>query len=91
MPNYWKIDPIYTGYSWVSECLVRVYVKQSLCCGYRPDAAGVLITKCVTFIIALQMNMHPRKRFDFKCAIDGMGKVIKETMVMRHYAPASVQ
>ena len=35
MPNYWKIDPNQTGWSRVSRCLVRVYVKQSLSCGYR--------------------------------------------------------
>ena len=41
--------------------------------------------------IALQLNMRPRKRFDFKCPIEVMGKVMQEAMAMRHDAPASIQ
>lgn len=41
--------------------------------------------------IALQLNMRPRKRFDFKCPIEVMGEVMQEAMAMRHDAPASIQ
>ena len=41
--------------------------------------------------IALQLNMRPRKRFDFKCPIEVMGEVMQEAVVMRHDAPASIQ
>jgi IS30 family transposase len=41
--------------------------------------------------IALQMNMRPRKRFDFKCPIEVMGEVMQKAMAMRHDAPASIQ
>jgi IS30 family transposase len=41
--------------------------------------------------IALQLNMRPRKRFDFKCPIEVMGKVMREAMAMRHDAPALIQ
>ncbi|CAH0650853.1 IS30 family transposase ISUnCu4 [Pseudomonas sp. Nvir] len=41
--------------------------------------------------IALQLNMRPRKRFDFKCPIEVMGEVMQKAMVMRHDAPASIQ
>jgi IS30 family transposase len=41
--------------------------------------------------IALQLNMRPRKRFDFKCPIGVMGKVMQEAMTMRHDAPTLIQ
>lgn len=41
--------------------------------------------------IALQLNMCPRKRFDFKCPIEVMGEVMQEAMARRHDAPASIQ
>jgi len=41
--------------------------------------------------IALQLNMRPRKRFDFKCPIEVMGEVMQEALAMRHDAPASIQ
>nr|MDE5284552.1 hypothetical protein [Pseudomonas aeruginosa] len=41
--------------------------------------------------IALQLNMRPRKRFDFKCPIEVMGEVMQKAMTMRHDAPASIQ
>ncbi|WP_347505302.1 IS30 family transposase [Pseudomonas anguilliseptica] len=41
--------------------------------------------------IALQLNMRPRKRFDFKCPIEVMSEVMQEAMAMRHDAPASIQ
>ncbi|MNJ67604.1 hypothetical protein D3C77_637920 [compost metagenome] len=41
--------------------------------------------------IALQLNMRPRKRFDFKCPIEVMGQVMQEAMAMQHDAPASIQ
>jgi IS30 family transposase len=41
--------------------------------------------------IAQQLNMRPRKRFDFKCPIEMMGQVMQEAMAMRHAAPASIQ
>ncbi len=41
--------------------------------------------------IALQLNMRPRKRFDFKCPIEVMGEVMQNAMAMRHDAPASIQ
>jgi len=41
--------------------------------------------------IALQLNMRPRKRFDFKCPIEVMGEVMQEAMAVRHDAPASIQ
>ncbi|AZE48353.1 Transposase [Pseudomonas chlororaphis] len=41
--------------------------------------------------IALQLNMRPRKRFDFKCPIEVMGQVMQEAMAMPHDAPASIQ
>jgi IS30 family transposase len=37
--------------------------------------------------IALQLNMRPRKRFDFKCPIEMMSQVMQEAMAMRHDAP----
>jgi IS30 family transposase len=40
--------------------------------------------------IALQLNMRPRKRFDFKCPIEVMGEVMQNAMAMRHDAPASI-
>src|SRR3546814_6150395 len=36
--------------------------------------------------IALQLNMRPRKRFDFKCPIAVMGEVMQNSMAMRHDA-----
>ena len=41
--------------------------------------------------IAFEMNMRPRKRFDFKCPIEVMGEVMHKAMVMRHDAPDSIQ
>lgn len=41
--------------------------------------------------IALQLNMRPRKRFDFKCPIEAMSEVMQEAMAVRHDAPASIQ
>ena len=41
--------------------------------------------------IALQLNMRPRKRFDFKCPIEVMGEVMQKAMAMRHDAPVSIQ
>ena len=41
--------------------------------------------------IALQLNMRPRKSFDFKCPIEVMGEVMQKAMTMRHDAPASIQ
>lgn len=41
--------------------------------------------------IALQLNMRPRKRFDFKCPIEVMGEVMQEVMSRQHAAPASIQ
>ena len=41
--------------------------------------------------IALQLNMRPRKRFDFKCPIEVMGELMQQAMVMRHDAPTSIQ
>jgi IS30 family transposase len=37
--------------------------------------------------ISYQMNIRPRKRFDFKCPIE----VITEVMGMHHAAPSSIQ
>ena len=41
--------------------------------------------------IALQLNMRPHKRFDFKCPIEMMGQVMQEAIAIRHDAPASSQ
>lgn len=41
--------------------------------------------------IALQLNMRPRKRFDFKCPIEMMGQVMQEAIAKRHEAPPSIQ
>jgi IS30 family transposase len=41
--------------------------------------------------IALQLNMRPRKRFDFKCPIEVMDEVMQKAMAMRHDAPVSIQ
>jgi IS30 family transposase len=41
--------------------------------------------------IALQLNMRPRKRFDFNCPIVVMGEVMQKAMELRHDAPASTQ
>jgi len=41
--------------------------------------------------IALQLNMRPRKRFDFKCPIEMMGQVMQEAIAMQHDAPYSIQ
>jgi hypothetical protein len=41
--------------------------------------------------IALQLNMRPRKRFDFKCPIEMMGQVMQEAIAMQHDAPSSIQ
>jgi len=41
--------------------------------------------------IALQLNMRPRKRFDFKCPIEMMSEVMHKAMAMRHDAPTSIQ
>ena len=40
--------------------------------------------------IALQLNMRPRKRFDFKCPFEVMGEVMQAAIAMRHEAPASI-
>lgn len=42
-------------------------------------------------VLARQLNMRPRKRFDFKCPIEVMGEVMQEAMAVRHDAPASIQ
>jgi len=36
--------------------------------------------------IVLQLNMRPRKRFDFRCPIEMMGQVMQEAIAMRHDA-----
>src|SRR5690606_25836132 len=41
--------------------------------------------------IALQLNMRPRKRFDYKCPIEVMSEVVQKAIAMRHDAPASIQ
>ena len=41
--------------------------------------------------IALQLNLRPRKRFDFKCPIEVMSEVMEKAIAMRHEAPASIQ
>jgi IS30 family transposase len=41
--------------------------------------------------ITLQLNMRPRKRFDFKCPVEMMGEVMQKAMAMRHDAPTSIQ
>ncbi|MDX1299775.1 MAG: IS30 family transposase, partial [Pseudomonas sp.] len=41
--------------------------------------------------IALQLNMRPRKRFDFKCPIEIMSEVMQKATAMRHDAPTSIQ
>lgn len=41
--------------------------------------------------VALQLNMHPRKRFDFKCLIEVMAEVMPAAIAMQHTAPASSQ
>jgi IS30 family transposase len=41
--------------------------------------------------IALQLNMRPRKRFDFKCPIEMMSEVMHKARAMRHDAPTSIQ
>lgn len=41
--------------------------------------------------IALQLNMRPRKRFDFKCPIEVMGEVMQKAIPMQHDASASIQ
>jgi transposase, IS30 family len=41
--------------------------------------------------IALELNMRPRKRFDFKCPIEVMSQVMQEAIVTRHDAPTSIQ
>lgn len=41
--------------------------------------------------IALQLNMRPRKRFDFKCPIEVMSEVMEKATAMQHAAPASIQ
>ena len=41
--------------------------------------------------IALELNMRPRKRFDFKCPIEVMGEVMQAAMAMWHDALASIQ
>lgn len=41
--------------------------------------------------IALQLNMRPRKRVDFKCPIEVMSEVMQEAVTRRHDAPASIQ
>lgn len=41
--------------------------------------------------IALQLNMRPRKRFDFKCPIEMMSEVMQKAMAMRHDTPNSIQ
>lgn len=41
--------------------------------------------------IALQLNMRPRKRFDFKCPIEVMGQVMQKAIAMRHDGPTSNQ
>jgi IS30 family transposase len=40
--------------------------------------------------IALQLNMRPRKRFDFKCPIEMMSEVMQKAMAMWHEAPTSI-
>jgi IS30 family transposase len=41
--------------------------------------------------IALQLNMRPRKRFDFKYPIEFMAELMQEAIAMRDDAPASIQ
>src|SRR3990167_5151864 len=41
--------------------------------------------------IALQLNMRPRTRFDFKCPIKMMSEVMQKARAMRHDAPTSIQ
>ena len=41
--------------------------------------------------IALQLNMRPRKRFDFKCPIEVMSEVMQKAIAMRHDTPTSIQ
>lgn len=41
--------------------------------------------------IALQLNMRPRKRFDFKCPIEVMDDVMQEALTRYHETPTSIQ
>ncbi|MEG0870702.1 MAG: IS30-like element ISPsp4 family transposase, partial [Hafnia sp.] len=41
--------------------------------------------------IAFQLNMRPRKRFDFKCPIEVMSEVMQKALAMQYDAPASIQ
>lgn len=41
--------------------------------------------------IALQLNMRPRKRFDFKCPIEVMGDGMQAATAMRHDVQSSIQ
>lgn len=41
--------------------------------------------------IALQLNMHPRKRFESKYPINVMGKPMQKAMTIWHDATTSIQ
>ncbi len=42
-------------------------------------------------VIALQLNICPRKYFIFKCPIEVMGEVMQDAMAMRHDVSTSIQ
>lgn len=41
--------------------------------------------------IAYELNIRPRKRFNWKCPIEVMTEVMEKAMAMQHDAPASIQ
>ncbi|POA72506.1 IS30 family transposase [Pseudomonas sp. DP16D-R1] len=41
--------------------------------------------------IALQLNIRPRKCFDFKCPIEVMSEVMQKAIAMRHDTPMTIQ
>ena len=59
---------------------------------YLPKGTALSVHSQETLdAIALQLNMRPRKRFDFKCPIEVIGEVMQKAMTMQHDAPASIQ
>jgi hypothetical protein len=70
----------------------RLQIINGLIRQYLPKETGLSVhSQEDLYAIAPQLNMRPRKRFDFKCPIEEMGQVMQESMAVRHDDPSSIQ
>ena len=59
--------------------------------GSNDNIIGLIHSREDLDAIVLQLNMRPRKRFDFKCPVEVIGKVMHEAMAISQDDPVSIQ